>query len=204
MFHVKQAALTFSPSTEQRLRDFARLLLQWNPRINLISPADEAAVWERHVLDSAQLAALLPGDASTLTDLGSGAGFPGLVLAIVTGRRVHLVEADKRKSAFLREAARLTQVDVTVHVTRAESVQIERAAAITARALAPLPLLLRLAVPLLEEGGVCLFPKGRAVADELTAAQREWNMQVERFPSRTSPDATILRLREIHPVTPPG
>ncbi len=189
---------------EQRLWDFARLIEIWNRRINLISRNDVPALWERHILDSAQLAPLLPADCARLTDLGSGAGFPGLVLAIVTECHVDLVEVDERKAAFLREAARLTGAAVTVHTSRAESVQLPRASVVTARALAPLPQLLRLAVPLLAESGVCLFPKGRGVANELTAARREWHMQVEQFPSRTSASATLLRLREISPAKPTG
>ena len=192
------------PHAERRLRDLARLVETWNRRINLIGRGDVPFLWERHILDSAQLAPLLPTDCTTITDLGSGAGFPGLVLAIVAERHVDLVEADERKAAFLREAVRLTGAEVTVHVARAESVRLSPASAITARALAPLPQLLRLAAPLLAEGGVCLFPKGRGTANELTAARREWHMQVEQFPSRTSPSATLLRLREISPVKPTG
>ena len=156
------------------------------------------------MLDSAQLASLLPTEASRLIDLGSGAGFPGLVLAIMTGHSVQLVEADARKAAFLSEAARLTGTNATVHVARAESLRLQPADVVTARALAPLPRLLALAAPLLAPDGVCLFPKGRTVADELTAARRQWHMQVERFPSRTMPSATILRLCEIRPVRPTG
>lgn len=192
------------PHAERRLRDFARLVETWNRRINLIGRGDIPLLWDRHILDSAQLAPLLPPGSTTITDLGSGAGFPGLVLAIVAERHVDLVEADERKAAFLREAARLTGADAAVHVARAETVRLPPAPVVTARALAPLPQLLRLAVPLVAAGGVCVFPKGRDTANELTAARREWHMQVEQFPSRTSPSATLLRLREISPVKPTG
>ncbi len=189
---------------EPRLHDFVRLVETWNRRINLIGRGDIPLLWDRHILDSAQLAPLLPPGSTTITDLGSGAGFPGLVLAIVAERHVDLVEADERKAAFLREAARLTGADAAVHVARAGSVRLPPAPVVTARALAPLPQLLHLAVPLLAQGGVCLFPKGRGTANELTAARREWHMQVEQFPSRTRPSATLLRLREISPVKPTG
>lgn len=186
----------------ERLQTFAELLARWNTRINLIAPMDLPHVWERHILDSMQLAALLPETWEDLVDLGSGAGFPGIVLAIVTGRRVHLVEPDQRKGAFLREAVRATGVEAQVHPLRAEHVRLPPAAVITARAVAPLHRLLALAAPMLAPDGVCLFPKGRTVEDELTAASREWHMQIERFPSRTSQAATILRLRKIARVPP--
>ncbi|MDA8252330.1 MAG: 16S rRNA (guanine(527)-N(7))-methyltransferase RsmG [Rhodospirillales bacterium] len=195
---------SFDPEIARRLDAFLALLLQWNRRINLIAGADEGSVWHRHVLDSAQLAPLLPEKPGAFIDLGSGAGFPGLVLAVVAGWRVHLVESDARKAAFLREAVRVTGTDAVVHACRAESLSISPAPVVTARGIAPLPRLLELAVPLLAPGGICLFPKGRSAMDELTAAHREWHMRVERFPSRTSPTATLLRLCEIRRVQPTG
>ncbi len=194
---MKQDAGPISPDARARLDRFASLLLRWNARINLISRADEAALWPRHILDSAQLAPLLPEVPGTLIDLGSGAGFPGLVLAILTPWRVHLVEADQRKAAFLREAAREAGADVTIHAIRAETLRIGPAEVVTARALASISGLLTLAAPLLAAGGICLFPKGRGAADELTAATARWHMRVERFPSQTDPGATLLRISEI-------
>jgi len=195
--HCADRGLEFASRDRARLDRFADLLRRWNARINLVSRADEPALWSRHIADSAQLVPLLPDGNGTLIDLGSGAGFPGLVLAILTGRPTHLVEADQRKAAFLREAARETEADATVHAARAETLRIPPANVVTARALAPLPDLLKLAVPFLAPGGVCLFPKGRDVEAELTAAAAEWHMRVERFPSQTGPGATLLRLSEI-------
>jgi 16S rRNA (guanine(527)-N(7))-methyltransferase RsmG len=195
--HPDVTAVEIPPEARERLERFADLLLRWNARINLISRADEATIWPRHVLDSAQLAPLIPDAAGPLIDLGSGAGFPGLVLAVLTGRRVHLVESDQRKAAFLREAARLTRADVVVHAVRAETLRLPLAPVVTARALAPIADLLPLAAPLLTPDGVCLFPKGRGVDAELTAAASGWHMRVERFPSQTSPGATLLRISEI-------
>jgi 16S rRNA (guanine527-N7)-methyltransferase len=196
---VKHAsdATTIDPVALGRLDEYARLLLRWNRRINLISRADEPAVWTRHILDCAQLVPLLPTGPGTLVDLGSGGGLPGLVLAILTAWDVHLVESDQRKATFLREAARVTAADATVHARRAESLRLPPARAVTARALAPVSTLLSLAMPLLAEDGVCLFPKGRGVEAELTEAASGWHMRVERFPSRTSPDASVLRISEI-------
>jgi 16S rRNA (guanine527-N7)-methyltransferase len=199
VFHVKQAdPVALTPEATERLNAFADLLRQWNRRINLVAPADVGDLWRRHVLDSAQLADLVPPDAPSFVDLGSGAGFPGLVLAIVTGRHVHLVESDQRKAAFLREAARVTRTSATVHAARAESLRVAPQPLVTARALAPLATLLTWAAPILAPGGICLFPKGRGVEPELTAAAAEWHMRVERVPSHLDAAATILRISEVH------
>lgn len=191
------APLVFEADTQARLERFAALLRRWNRTINLIARDSEADLWRRHVLDSAQLAALLPTPPATLIDVGSGAGFPGLVLALTTGWAVHLVESDQRKAAFLREAVRETGATAQVHAARIEALRLPPAGVVTARALAALPDLLAMAVPLLAPGGICLFPKGQAVDDELTAAAAGWHMRVERFASLTSAGACILRLGEI-------
>jgi 16S rRNA (guanine527-N7)-methyltransferase len=119
------------------------------------------------------------------------------VLAIATGRHFDLVEADQRKAAFLREAARITEAPATVHAVRIEAVRLAPAPLVTARALAPLPVLLGWAVPLLAPGGVCVFPKGRTAEEELTQARRQWHMRVEQWSNPLAPDARILRLSEI-------
>jgi 16S rRNA (guanine(527)-N(7))-methyltransferase RsmG len=189
--------------TEGLLRAYLALLLKWNARINLVARGDPEAIWRRHVLDSLQLVPLMPAGAGPVIDLGSGAGLPGLVLAAATGCEMHLIESDRRKSAFLIEAARsLGLAQVTVHQTRIEETVPPPAALVTARALAPLPVLLAHAHRLLAPGGVGLFPKGKTAEDELTAATPDWHMRVERFPSRTDPAATILRLSEIRPARP--
>ena len=200
MFHVKQRPAqgsVVSRETTERLRKFVDLLLRWNRTINLISRRDEALVWDRHIADALALLPLLPPEFVRAIDLGSGAGLPGLVMAIATGKPFDLVDADHRKAAFLREAARESGAPVTIHAARIEMLDLPPAPVITARALAPLPTLLGWAAPLLAPGGVCLFPKGRLTADELTAASAQWHMRVERFASPTDPDATILRISEI-------
>ncbi len=186
-----------SRETQARLEEYIALLLRWNHTINLIARGDEVTVWERHVVDSLGLVRLLPRDFSHAVDIGSGGGFPGLVLAIATDRLFHLVESDQRKATFLREAIRATGASATVHATRIETVTISPAPVITARAAAALPTLLRWSARLLTPGGVCIFPKGRGVEDELTAAGNEWNMRVERFSSPTDSSATILRISEV-------
>ena len=176
------------------------LLLRWNQRVNLVSDRSADTLWDRHVADSLQLLPLVPHGTASMLDLGSGAGFPGLILAIVSGLPVGLVESDKRKAAFLTEAAARLGLDhVTVHPKRIEQTALAPAPLLTARALAPLPILLRHAHALLAPGGVALFPKGRTAEEELTAASRDWIMRAERFPSRTDPASTILRISEIRP-----
>jgi 16S rRNA (guanine527-N7)-methyltransferase len=192
-------------ATAARLDTFADLLLRWNSRINLVAERDAAAIRTRHIADSLQLVPLLPPGEGPVGDLGSGGGFPGLVLAIATGRPFHLVESDRRKAAFLTEAAARLGLDrVRVHPTRIEAVTLPPLAALTARALAPLADLLPHADRLLAPGGVAIFPKGRSAEDELTAARTHWHVQVERFASRTDPHATIFRLSEIRRDGPPG
>ena len=197
MFHVEQPEPIVSRETEARLRAYEALLLAWTKRINLIGRGDAAVVWQRHILDSAQLAPLLPAEGE-IADLGSGGGLPGIVLAILRPAPIHLVESDRRKAAFLREASR-DLPHVTVHARRIEEVALPPLAAVTARAMAPLTALLPHAARLLAPGGVAVFPKGRTASAELTDAAPHWLMRVERFPSRTDPDATLLRLSEIRP-----
>ena len=193
-----------SRETSEALDRFAALLLRWNRTVNLIARKDEQRLWERHIADSLQLATLMRPAPGRAIDLGSGAGFPGLVLAIATGVPFDLIEADQRKAAFLREAARVTGARAQVHATRIETAQIVPAPLITARALAPLPRLLDLAAPLLATGGICLFLKGANVQAELTEAASQWHMQVEILPSQTAPEACILRISDLSRVAPPN
>lgn len=186
--------------TRQRLEVFADLLRTWNRTINLVSPRDLPDLWQRHIGDSLNLLPCLPDCFSRAIDLGSGGGFPGLVLAIATDRPFALVESDQRKAAFLREAIRQTGARATVHAERAERTTVLPAPLVTARAVAPLTVLLDWATPLLAAGGCCVFPKGRTADAELTAALRQWHMRVEQWPSATDPVARILRLSEIRRV----
>ena len=194
-----------SRETMDRLRAYADLLAKWQKAINLVSRSDLPDIWRRHFLDSAQLMPLLPPvpgpDKRVIADMGSGAGFPGLVLAILGAGKVHLIESDGRKCAFLAEATRITGAPAVVHNLRLDpkrppDVEI-RADVVTSRALAPLPKLLEYAALLLKPGGVCLFLKGAGAAEELTAACKVWNMRVEKLPSRTSGSGVILRLGDI-------
>jgi 16S rRNA (guanine527-N7)-methyltransferase len=179
------------------LEALATLVLHWNRTINLIARRDESDLWSRHIVDSLQLAPLIPPKTPHAVDIGTGGGFPGLVLAIATDIPFDLIESDHRKAAFLREAGRATQAPIRVHAVRAETARIDPAPLITSRALAPLPRLLALATPLLAPSGICLFLKGAAAQSELTAAAVQWHMRVERIPSQTARDACILRISDI-------
>ncbi|EWY40604.1 16S rRNA methyltransferase [Skermanella stibiiresistens SB22] len=186
-----------SRETRERLEVYATLLRKWQPVINLVGPRTLPDLWNRHFVDSAQLHGIIPPNTQTLVDLGSGAGFPGLVLAILGVPDVHLIESDQRKATFLREVARATGASVTVHAARIEKVTPFHADVVSARALAPLVDLLALASPFLDENSVCLFPKGQQADDEVCTAAKTWNMAVDRIQSITDPSASILRVSEV-------
>lgn len=185
-----------------RLEAYAALLDRWTRAINLVSQASLRDLWRRHMLDSAQLLPLLPATPANrwrvIVDLGSGGGFPGLVLAILGAGEVHLVESDRRKAVFLREVARETGSDVRVHDRRIEDMPPVAADVVTARACAPLRKLLEYAReipgPVPETRPCCLFLKGKRVDQELTEARKQWTIEVESFPSRSDPSGTILRI----------
>jgi 16S rRNA (guanine527-N7)-methyltransferase len=184
-----------SRETLDRLIRYAEVLEHWQTRINLIGRGTLKDLWRRHMLDSGQLLPLIPPGARRLIDLGSGAGFPGLVLAILGVPEVHLVEADARKCAFLREAVRrVGAVNVTIHNRRIEAMPAESFDVVTARALAPLPDLLTLAQRFAGPGTVYLFPRGRGVDEELIRSPETATMRLERIASRTEPGAAILKL----------
>ena len=206
-------AAAVSRETLAHFVTYQELLTKWQRRMNLIGPATLNAIWSRHFLDSAQLYPLLTAalkgrrGPAVLYDLGSGAGFPGLVLALMARGAgqpldVHLVESDRRKAAFLAEVCRATGLarTVTIHALRVEALPLDRLPPgdiVTARALAALPELLSLAAPLLGPHGIALFLKGAKAADELTQAAKHWKMQVERLPSRTDSSGTILKVAAI-------
>ena len=203
-----------SRETYGRIETYCAELLRWNARINLVGRGDAAKVWARHVEDSLQLLALMPdglaqgfggeAGAAQAVDLGSGGGFPGMVLAIASGVGFVLVEADGRKAAFLREAARLVDAPVRVLARRIEAVAPQGAALVTARALAPLPRLLPLVARHVAPGGIALLMKGADADRELTAAAADWHMEVMRHQSRTESDGTILQVSGLRAVLQDG
>ncbi|MFT8897535.1 MAG: 16S rRNA (guanine(527)-N(7))-methyltransferase RsmG [Acetobacter sp.] len=187
-----------SRETLDRLTCFADLLVRWTAKINLISPGDVPHLWERHILDSLQLVSLIERG-TRVTDLGSGGGFPGLIIAIAADAEVTLVESDRRKAAFLREASRATGCRTTVVNQRIEAANVPPAPVVTARALANLSQLLTWTEKLVTDDGYALFLKGQQAADELTNAERDWHMTVTHIPSRT-PGGTILKISDIRRV----
>jgi 16S rRNA (guanine(527)-N(7))-methyltransferase GidB len=181
----------------EKLDTLVSELLRWQTVKNLVGPATLEQVWSRHIADSLQLHALAP-DAKRWLDLGSGAGFPGLVLAILgssAGFNVTLVESNARKCAFLRHVTRLTEAAATIHVDRLERIIPEMGGKVdilTARALAPLFQLLEWGKPLLETGAIGLFPKGRDLTLELQEAGKFWELDYKIYPSRIDPESSIL------------
>lgn len=186
-----------SRETLDRLAAYVDLLGQWNRRINLVSANTMGDVWRRHILDCAQLYRLLPRQARVVVDLGSGAGLPGLILAAMGVAEMHLIESDLRKAAFLREAARVMDIAVTLHPERIERVAVFAADAVTARACASLDQLIELSEKFLSARTVCLFLKGASAAEELAAAQSSWAMTAESVASLSDPSGTIVKLSSV-------
>lgn len=199
-------AFAVSRETSARLERYLALLERWNASINLVAPGTLENAWLRHLADSAQLFDLRPEGARSWIDLGSGAGLPGLPVAAMAAEKapqlaVTLVEADRRKAAFLAAAAREMHLDVGVEARRSEEVPARAHDVVSARALAPLDRLCALAYRFKGDGSVFLFPKGRRLDSELTAAAARWHIRTERIASRTDPDAAVLRIVELEPRT---
>jgi 16S rRNA (guanine527-N7)-methyltransferase len=203
----KARALALTPvsrETEEQLDRYVELLLRWQTKINLVSPSTLRELWTRHVADSLQLIPLAP-QARIWADLGSGGGFPGMPIALAgeAGTRVHLIESNGKKAAFLREAVRVTGARAVVHQERAEKFGescAETVHVVTARALAPLKTLCDQAFPALRRGAIGLFPKGQDVDVELTHAAKYWRLDASTVPSKTSPAGSIVVVRSLEPI----
>ncbi len=195
------SGLDVSCETLERLDAYVACLEKWSRRINLVSPTSLRDVWTRHIADSAQLFPLAPPGARTWLDLGSGAGFPGLVIAAIAADRgaptVTLVDSDTRKAAFLAAAARAMAVSVEIRTERVEALTLRAPEVLSARAFAPLPTLLSHAARLSGPQTVCLLPKGARADSELTEAARRWHYHVTKIASRTDGQATILKITRI-------
>jgi len=189
-----------------RLQILAKLILEWQKHINLISAATIPDLWKRHILDSVQLLPLVPKTVTAIADLGSGAGFPGLVLAATQTAIVHMYEANSKKAAFLSEAIRQMKCAGVVHRERLEPLQAPQkmpsVQLVTARAFAPLPLLLGLAEPFLRDGAQGLFHKGQDVDHELDEAANAWTASYIKYPSVTDSQSVILSVKELTRVQP--
>jgi len=201
-------AFNVSRETIDKLGIYVSLLSQWQKRINLVANATLPEVWHRHVADSAQLVALAPPKPRTWLDLGSGGGFPGLVITIMlhgVGTRVTLVESDRRKAAFLAEVARQTGTPVEIQTVRIEQMATQGMLApvevVSARALAPLVRLISLSLPFFSDETVGIFPKGRAAEAEIADARAAWAFDVETSPSLTEEAARIVLVRRPRAIT---
>lgn len=192
-----------SRETFEALKSYEALVHRWNGAINLVSKNALTALWSRHIADSAQIFTLCPATATTWADLGSGGGFPGLVVAVLARERmpqlhVTLVEADLRKATFLRQAAHALSLKVTVVSERIESLSSLNADVLSARALASLPELLGFAEKHLHPDGVAIFPKGARYQEDLDSARNSWEFDVDTRRSLSEGGAAILVIRNIH------
>lgn len=189
-----RAAFGAPPAIMEKLDRYEAMLRRWQRAINLVSASTLDQVWRRHFLDSAQLFGLLPHPACSVLDIGTGAGFPGLVLAMLGARDVHLVDSDTRKCGFVSQVARETGTRVSVHPVRIEALRAGRFDVVTARACAPLDRLIALAQPHVHADTVCLFPKGQSVARELDTIAVGTRLRVSTIPSLSSPGGTVVRM----------
>ena len=189
------AYLNVSRETEEKLEIYVSLLKKWQQRINLVSSKTLPYVWQRHILDCAQLTAHLPVRSGRIMDIGSGAGLPGLILAILTECEVHLVESDTKKVAFLRTALAKVDVNATIHHARIEELPFLNIDIITARALAPLSKLIQLTQIQVHPGLSYLFLKGKGVNEELTELSISSTLTVKSYPSITDQDSSIIFLK---------
>lgn len=192
--------LDVSRETLERLEVYAETLKKWNPRINLVAKSTISDLWSRHIQDSLQTLALVPPSTSHLVDMGSGGGFPGLVIAIAAAElgypaNVTMIESDQRKSAFLRTVLRETGVSGVVLTERIEAATPQKADIVTARALADLALLLNYANIHLNPAGKAIFLKGRNWRSELAKAQESWHFEFNELQSKTSEDAVLLEIK---------
>ncbi|KNG93697.1 16S rRNA (guanine(527)-N(7))-methyltransferase RsmG [Pseudaestuariivita atlantica] len=191
-----------SRETREALGKYAELVRKWSPRINLVAPSTLPNLETRHIADSLQVFHVKQGPWRTWVDLGSGGGFPGIVVAIAgkhefPSARVTLVESDKRKATFLRAVIRELDLPADVLSQRVEQVRIDPPDVLSARALAPLPKLLSIAEHLLGPDTTCVFPKGKTWESEVEMACQEWSFEHDVVQSTTSPEAVILRIRKV-------
>ena len=201
--HDFESLSNVSRETFADFQAYESLLVKWNRKINLVSPAAAKDFWGRHALDSWQLTALLPDNFDNLLDLGSGAGFPGIAMAIACKQNGHgkvmLVESAGKKAAFLRTVIRELNLPAKVWADRAEAMTPQHYDVITARAFAPLPRLLTYAHPFWGEGTTALLLKGQGAQEELTQAQNNWIYSVKHIASLSDSTGVILQINDLAP-----
>jgi len=186
-----------SYETLGKLDLYAKLLQDWGQKFNLVAKSTLPHIWSRHFIDCAQLINSMPKSAKNTADMGSGAGFPGLVLSIMGAPHVILIEATGKKANFLREVIQELKLDATVLQQRVEETKTLKADVITARALSPLPDLLKLANRLTKEDSLCLFLKGKNADAELTESKKHWTFECDKLPSLSDNTGSVLILRDL-------
>jgi len=196
------ATIDVSRETKERLQIYADLLKKWNSAINLVAPSTLEGLWHRHFLDSAQIHKIAPQVLGHWCDLGSGGGFPGAVSAILAlehdpDRKTTCIESDQRKATFLRTVARETGANIVVLSERIEGALPQGADIVSARALAPLSKLLGYSKRHLSNDGTCLFLKGANYHPEVKEALENWQFALDTYPSKTNPDAVILKIGDL-------
>ena len=196
---MREDEIYFSESILSSLDIYIELIKKWQKNINLVSKNSIDDLWNRHVLDSAQLYSLLPAPKKGLYiyDIGSGAGFPGMVLGIMGRKDIILCESNKRKCEFLKEVSRITNTNISIVNIRAQKLDGRSALAITSRALASLDTLLEISMPILREKGVCVFPKGRTWKEELMVAEKKFIINYNTVQSITSSDSKIIIITKV-------
>ena len=200
-----QAMMGVSNGVLERLEAYVALLRKWQPKVNLVANRSLKDVWRRHILDSAQLGPLLPAAGGVVADIGSGAGFPGMVLAIIQDHgtqdhdkvEIHLIESNGRKCAFLMEVNRITQAGAIIHHCRVENLPELKADVVTARGVASMGKLLLYANSVLKKEGQCLFLKGKKWREELTETKKNWIIKESLIPSLSEPLGMVVKLEEI-------
>jgi len=197
-FELLNDHISISHETFGDLLAYHDLLLKWQSKINLISNDTIKDVWRRHFLDSLQILPYIDNKEKIIVDLGSGAGFPAIALAIAGFQNVHLVESDIRKSAFLREVARITETKVTIHNCRIEDVKIEKIDIATSRACASLDKLLHLIYDKISCGTICLFHKGKNYSMECEEASKNWQYDISATPSIVDSEGVIVKISNLH------
>jgi len=191
-----------SRETIHKLSTYEKMLVEWNEKFNLISASTLPNIWMRHFSDSAQILKYIPANATKLADMGAGAGFPGLVLAILaqehkTSLHIHEIESTGKKAHFLQAVVDELKLNVTIRRSRVEDIRDLKADIVTARALKALPELLKYANYLTHKDTICIFPKGKNAAEELTEARKYWTFALETHPSRSDDSGIILVLKDL-------
>jgi 16S rRNA (guanine527-N7)-methyltransferase len=194
IFEKIQEFHNLTENQKQNIEDFLAMLLEENERFNFIGKSTIGNIWERHILDSAQLLPLITDKNKKFADFGTGAGFPGMILSILGLKEIHLVEKSFRKADFLRRAKSLSQNRVFVHQANLEDLKDIKFDCITSRALAPLPKLLRYSKSFLTDSGYCLFLKGKNLKNEIEASERDFKFDYELHPSLTSNESNIIKI----------